>query len=468
MATAIVGGGVLGLTLAWRLSALGVPVDVLEAQPFVGGLASARDYGEFRWDRFYHCLLPSDAHLIGLVKELGLGDELRWTAARTGYFGGGRFHEMTGGRDYLRFPLLSFLQKARLGAALAWATRFTDPAALYEVSAADWLTRLCGRRTFEVFWQPLLRAKFGVFHDRVAAVFLWATLQRLWKPPAAGQRRGTLGYVRGGYDVILGRLHAQLVARGVRFELGASIERIGLSGAAAGAGAPPRATIDLALADGRRDVRSYDQVLFTAPAGEARRLADETLRPEVERFTADHPAASTYLGVVCTVLVLARPLTPYYVVNLADEKVELTGLIEMTNLIDAPSQSAGRSLVYLPRYVDSQDPVFESKDAAIVEAALDRGVRRLFPDLRDDAIVGRFVHRARHVQALPTVRPAPKGAAIPSLCRPFQIVNSALLNAATLNNDEIVGLADAFVEKNAAGLAAAAPGARAPSSLSAP
>jgi hypothetical protein len=57
---------------------------------------------------------------------------------------------------------------------------------------------------------------------------------------------------------------------------------------------------------------------------------------------------------------------------------------------------------------------------------------------------------------------------VPPLCRPFQIVNSALLNAATLNNDEIVGLADAFVAKNAAGLAAAAPGARAPVPLSGP
>jgi protoporphyrinogen oxidase len=453
MGTAIVGGGVLGLTLAWRLSALGIPVDLLEAAPFVGGLASARDYGEFRWDRFYHCLLPSDDRLIGLVRELGLGDELRWTAARTGYFGGGRFHEMTGGRDYLRFPLLSFLQKARLGASLAWATRFADPAALYEVSAADWLTRLCGRRTFEIFWQPLLRAKFGVFHDRVAAVFLWATLQRLWKPPAAGQRRGTLGYVRGGYDAILGRLQARLAARGVRFELGATIGRIGLADAAAG-GAPQRATVELALADGRREARTYDQVFFTAPAGEARRVADEALRPEIDRFAAEHPAAATYLGVVCTVLVLARPLTPYYVVNLADPRVELTGLIEMTNLIDAPSQSAGRSLVYLPRYVDSQDPVFESEDAAIVAGALDRGVRRLFPDLRDDAIVGRFVHRARHVQPLPTVRPAPTGAAVPRLRRPFQMVNSALLHAATLNNDEVVGLVDDFAATNAAELGA--------------
>src|SRR5262249_45118205 len=205
---------------------------------------------------------------------------------------------------------------------------------------------------------------------------------------------------------------------------------------------------------GRRESRRYDQVFFTAPAGEARRLADESLRPEVDRFAAEHPAAATYLGVVCTVLVLARPLTPYYVLNLADERVELTGLVEMTTLADAPSPSAGRSRVSLPRYVDAGDPVFGESDAAIVAGALDRGVRRLFPDLRDDAIVGRFVHRARYVQPLPTVRPAPGGEAIPPLRRPFQMVNSALLHAATLNNDEIVGLVDGFVARNAAELGA--------------
>jgi hypothetical protein len=402
MGTAIVGGGVLGLTLAWRLSALGIPVDVLEAAPFVGGLASARDYGEFRWDRFYHCLLPSDARLIGLVRELGLGDELRWTAARTGYFGGGRFHEMTGGRDYLRFPLLSFLQKARLGASLAWATRFADPAALYEVSAADWLTRLCGRRTFEIFWQPLLRAKFGVFHDRVAAVFLWATLQRLWKPPAAGQRRGTLGYVRGGYDAILGRLQARLAAA-ASARAGATIGRIGARGRrrrAARRGRDRRA----AVAGGRREARPTTRSP-RRPAGAPRRRRGAA--PQIDRFGCRHPAPPPTRRRLP--LVLARPLTPYYVVNLADPRVELTGLIEMTNLIDAPSQSAGaRSSTC--RATSTAVIRFGSEDAAIVAGALDRGVRRLFPTCattRSSAAssTGRATSAAAHG------RPAPTGAA---------------------------------------------------------
>jgi hypothetical protein len=85
-------------------------------------------------------------------------------------------------------------------------------------------------------------------------------------------------------------------------------------------------------------------------------------------------------------------------------------------------------------------------------------VRRL-SDLRDDAIVGRRPPRAPRPGAAD--RPAgPAGEAVPPL-PPLPDRELALLNAATLNNDEIVGLADAFVAKNAAGLAAAA-GARAP------
>jgi len=192
---------------------------------------------------------------------------------------------------------------------------------------------------------------------------------------------------------------------------------------------------------------------------EARRLTDAALRPVVERFAKEHPAAGTYLGVACTVAVLKRPLTPYYVLNLADERLELTGVIEMTNLIDPAAETAGRTLVYLPRYVDSADPLFDQSDDRILESSIDRGLKLLFPDLDAKDVVRRSVHRARFVQALPIVQEAPSGPAIPPLEAPFQVVNSALLRAATLNNNEIVGLADDFVAIHREALAARTPSA---------
>ena len=74
MKIGIIGGGFMGMTLASRLAERGHAVTVLERDHQLGGLATYHDYGPFVWDRFYHCILPSDSHLIGLLKDVGLGD----------------------------------------------------------------------------------------------------------------------------------------------------------------------------------------------------------------------------------------------------------------------------------------------------------------------------------------------------------------------------------------------------------
>src|SRR5258706_8250611 len=85
---------------------------------------------------------------------------------------------------------------------------------LYAISAQDWLTRWCGRRGYEVFWRPLLRAKFGPFYDQVAAVFIWATLTRLFGARSGAAAKEKLGYVRGGYRTILDRFETRLARAG--------------------------------------------------------------------------------------------------------------------------------------------------------------------------------------------------------------------------------------------------------------
>lgn len=437
MKAAVVGGGVLGLTMALRLAQRGHSVTLYEAAPQLGGLACSQDYGAFTWDRFYHCILPQDDHLIGLLGELGLAAELRWRRTGTGYFAAGQMYDMSSNRDFLRFPLLRWRDKARLAALTLHAGRLRNPLSLYQVTARQWLTRICGRRAYEQFWRPLLKAKFGTFHDQVAAVFIWATVQRLFGARRGAANKEHLGYVRGGYQRILDHFVQQLGRLDARVRAGCAVQSIELSGA----------RCRLQPAQGEAEL--FDQVLFTAPTRLAREVADARLQAHAAAVEARYPTGQTYLGVACLVLTLRRPLTPYYVLNIGEEGTELTGLVEMTSLVDAEAETAGRALVYLPRYMSSDDPLFDAPDEAIVEPMLTRGLQRLFPDFsRDDAeYLG--VHRARFVQPLPLVRQAPPtGDPLPRLERPFQIFNTSMLSCATLNNNEVVGLVDRFVERS--------------------
>ncbi|OWY61553.1 hypothetical protein B7486_63185, partial [cyanobacterium TDX16] len=72
---AVVGAGVLGLTVARRLAQQGHDVVLYEAAPEVGGLASAWTLddtsasppGEVVWDRHYHVTLLSDARTRAML-----------------------------------------------------------------------------------------------------------------------------------------------------------------------------------------------------------------------------------------------------------------------------------------------------------------------------------------------------------------------------------------------------------------
>jgi hypothetical protein len=137
--------------------------------------------------------------------------------------------------------------------------------------------------------------------------------------------------------------------------------------------------------------------------------------------------------------------------------VELTGLIEMTNLINPRDETGGKSLIYLPRYMDSESPEFGESDDSLRDAILQRGLKKLFPDV--DAAKASYceVHRARFVQPLPLVRaetPGPDRA--PAAAGPFRIVNTSMLRCATLNNNEVVALVDRVLQAEGNGSAPAA------------
>src|SRR5690606_23094020 len=325
----IVGAGMLGLTLGHRLARAGHTVEIFESGGQSGGLAAPHDYGSFVWDRYYHCILPQDQNLIRLLAELGLEDDLRWRTTGTGYYGKGVFHNMSGNKDFLAFPLLSLADKFRLGATIFYATRFADPYKLYRVTAKDWLTRTCGRKVYEVFWLPLLKAKFGPFHDQIAAVFIWAALTRLLGAGEGGANKENLGYVRGGYGAVLGKLEAWLASHGAKLRLDSPI-----AAARPGRGGEAACVLETSGPEGECKTFGFDQVFFTAPTSLAAKVSAPEFQPHIRRMATDYPTSGAYLGVICLVLVLKKPLTPYYVLNIGED-LGLTGVIEMTNLIDA-------------------------------------------------------------------------------------------------------------------------------------
>jgi protoporphyrinogen oxidase len=423
MRAAVVGGGVMGLSTAHYLAREGFAVTLLEAEKEPGGLASPAAYPGFVWDRFYHCILPSDASLLALLDEIGLGAELRWRNTHTGFFVGGSVRPMDHVGHLLRFPSLSLVEKLRLGLMMTLAIRGDgqDPS-LDVKTSEEWLRHWCGEGGWRKLWKHLLRAKLGEAASAVSARFIWSTLRRMASARKLTSGRETLGYVRGGYSRILGRLRERLAAAGVEILPGSPVTRVS---SVAGS----------VCVEARGVERLFDAAFLTVPS------------PVVSRIVPDLPVElgarlrrTSYLGAVCTVVIGESPLSRNYVLNLAEPGFRLTGVIEMTNLVTAAEETASDTLVYLPRYALAGDPVLERPDGEVRDEALD-DLARVYPHTRRGWVRHTRVHRASMIQPVPL-------AGGPPLAPPFElpvpgvfVVNSAQLPSCVLNNSDCIGLA---------------------------
>jgi protoporphyrinogen oxidase len=412
------------MSLALRMAARGVQTTILEAAPQPGGLASAQSIGETQWDRFYHVILSSDSHLLALIHELGLSEELRWGYTRTGFYTDGAFHSLSSSLDFLLFPPLNLWDKARLARTILHAAGIQNPLPLESETAAAWLRRFSGRRTYDRLWRPLLRSKLGENAERASAAFIWAIIARMYAARRSGLKREMFGYVEGGYGTILPRLRQVLTARGVEFLCGQPVAEV--SGSSAGG--------SVRLADGAN--LEFDAVILSVPCPQIVRLCP-TLQPAEQ----DRLESVVYQGIICPSLLLRQPLRSYYVTSITDEWVPFTAVIEMTALVDR-SRFGGHTLVYLPRYLSQTSPVWQRSDRDIVEE-FTQALLRMYPELQESDVVAWQVARAREVLAISTLNYTrdslpPTRTSIPNVF----IANSAQIVAGTLNVNETVGLAN--------------------------
>ena len=419
----IVGGGLLGMTLAWELAKAGHRVSLLEAAPEPGGLASAWRLGEIVWDRYYHVTLASDEQLRILLAELGLDGEMCWTKTRSGFYWNGTLHPFSGAFDFARFPLLGPVDKLRFAAGVYRAARLRSPETIDALTVEEWLAHLFGKSVFQKLWLPLLRSKLGEDWQTTSAPFMWATIQRMFAARRSRAQGELFGYLPGGYARMIEVFVSALRDKGVCFHLGAAVRRVA---PASGGG------VQIECANSA--VERFDRVVITAPAPVAARLCPALSCRETRLL-----CGVEYQGIICASLLLRRPLSPFYITNIADGSIPLTGVIEMSNLVDS-RYFGGRTLAYLPRYVRPDDPSFEQSDSQL-EAQLLSGLSRMHPSLRENDVLASRVSRSRYVFARPTPGSAGRLPPVDTSVPGVHILNSAHIVGGTLNVDETVRLA---------------------------
>ncbi len=373
----------MGISLGYFLSKEGIPVTIYEASPVLGGLAGPMLLEDgTAVDRFYHAILSSDRHLGDLCEELGIADQLRFKETKTGFYYQDAIYPMNNIVEFLKFPPLGWIDRFRLGLTILAAQLVGDWRGLESVSVQSWLLKWSGQTTYQNIWRPMLRAKFDGGFENVPATWIWSRLVRMKSTRAGANQKEMAGHLIGGYITLINAMAKKIVAAGGEILLGTVAKEIIIEN---------RKGVGIHLASGE-DVH-YDKVVCTLQTPIFQRLI-----PGADRQYHEFLGKTEYLGVIAPLLVLDRPLSGSWTLNITDDRFPFTGVIETTAYID-PEYVGGHHLVYLPKYT-SPGSQWQQKGDDEIRSIWLKNLKEMFPDFSDTWVRYFLVHRERYVEPL--------------------------------------------------------------------
>jgi protoporphyrinogen oxidase len=420
MKVAIIGGGLTGVTLGYLLSKRGVSVEIFEASPVLGGLAGPLRLDDGTdVDRFYHAILPSDDHLWRLCDELGIAGELRFQQTRNAFYVDGAIHSMNSAAEFLRFQPLTMIERVRLAATIVRAQLVGDWRDLERISIERWLRRWSGAGTFAKLWAPMLTAKFDGQYQQVPATWMWSRLVRMKSTRSGANQRESAGHLIGGYATLLAAMAERIRLAGGRITLNCPVKEIAIDdGRVAGVQTADR-------------FWTGDAVISTMQAPVLRRLV-----PQAPLDYQESLSGVPYLGIVCPLLVLDRPASGYWTLNIADARVPFTGIIETTAYID-PRFVGGHHLVYMPKYTAPGSHWQQMSDGDLLEMAC-QSLEQVVPAFDRRSVRCALVHRERFVEPLHHLDQPDVAPAVQSPVDGLYVATTAQIYPSLTNGESIV------------------------------
>ena len=378
----IIGAGITGLTAAVRLISKGCSVTVVDSSSSVGGLAGSIMIDGTPVDRYYHFICREDNDLVKFINELGLKDKLFWREAGTSSFIRGKIYPFNTPQDLLKFDPAPVLQRIRFGMHVAISQFRKNWLSLDRIAAKPWLIGKIGRQAYDAIWDPLLRIKFGEFHDQISAAWIWHRIHRVSRSRSRFFGMNSYGFLEKGCHTLMESMLEKLYQfENFSLVLDSKVSRIRVEN---------NNVRGIEIAD--KDLMEADCIISTCSIPKFLKFTDSLGNYGASLASID------YLNVVCILFEIDRPFSNNFWLNVNDPRIPFNGIVETTNLNPRLDLKGGR-LVYIPYYLSRNNPRWSMSDSHLLDESLAM-LKLIRPGFSEKWIRNRYVFRDLNAQAV--------------------------------------------------------------------
>ena len=378
----IIGAGFSGLSIAYELTKLNYDVSIFDESKEIGGLAGSFDVGQYSLEKFYHHWFTSDIAIMELIKELNLENNIKFNNSKTGLYFANNFYKLSKPTDLLNFKPLNIIDRFRFGIMVLRARSIKDWKQLENKTAKEWLCELGGKQVYKIIWEPLLKGKFGVYAEKISAVWFWNKL-KLRGGSRNNKGEEKLAYFKGGFSILTNEIKKQIEDKGGKFYLSEKVIKV------------DKSSKEWSVITNKKTYIASDIILTTAP-----NLASQILGDVVSKSYKNSLNKIKFLGNICLVLELTQSLSDTYWLNVNDPSFPFVGIIEHTNF-ESPENYGGRHIVYLSKYLTHEDKLFLMNSDEVLNFALPH-ILKMFPKFNLQWIKKHYLWKEKWAQPVVT------------------------------------------------------------------
>jgi protoporphyrinogen oxidase len=183
----------------------------------------------------------------------------------------------------------------------------------------------------------------------------------------------------GSYGEVFDVLAQRVRDQGGDVHLSASVVRIAVDdGRATG--------MDVALDNEEPRYEPFDAIMATTPSNVFPKLVPSLPEDYLRRLTT-----VDYMAAVLVVLVLDRPLSHVYWLNVADRSIPFVAVIEHTNMI-APDHYGDKHIAYISNYLTTDHPLYALDHDELLREYVPH-LRKINPEFDPSWIEASYHHR---------------------------------------------------------------------------
>jgi protoporphyrinogen oxidase len=305
-----------------------------------------------------------------------MDDQIRWIETKMGYWYRSEIQDWGTPFALLRFKGLGIISKFRYGLHAFVSVRRNQWNSLDRRDAASWIQQWVGEHAFNVLWKNLFDFKFYSQSDNVSAAWIWSRIRRLGRSRYSVFRE-KLGYLEGGSSSVLNAMAKTIEEKGGKIFLNTAATEVEVTGSS------------IRKVSSARGDEDFDVVVSTVPLPLVPKIM-----PKLPSDISNQIGQIENIAVVCVIVKLKKSLSQNFWVNTNDERMDIPGLVEYSNL-----RPLDDHIVYVPFYLPRDHTSFQDSDETFV-LKVRNYIKMMNAEIEDKDFLATSVSRYQYAQPI--------------------------------------------------------------------